>query len=253
MNSTIEPVKTYWASVSGGKDSLLMLQMVLNRPEQYPLNGVVHFELEIDYPFITAIIDDLERECLKRGLKFYRIKPRTSWEELYKQYGYPTRKARWCNSHYKLDSQRQFEQWQKDLNTVPYFYIGYCYDEEKRYSKRNKNEIYPLVDLKITENSILKWAQKQPKFNNYYKSNRRCGCMMCPLSSYIDFAYCFKYYPEFYQKQLARMKETESRLSEELGRKFSIISGHTEYDSEYLDYIVRTKWVKILEEKEAAF
>lgn len=253
MNNEIEPVKTYWASVSGGKDSLLMLQMILNRPEQYPLNGVVHFELEIDYPFIMAIIDDLERECQKRGLKMYRIKPRKSWEELYKNNGYPTRLARWCNSKYKMDAQRQFVKWQKDLNTIPYFYIGYCYDEEQRYSKGKSNEIYPLVDLKITENSILKWAQKQEKFKNYYKTNRRCGCMMCPLSSYISFAYCFKYYPNFYYKQLARMKETEQRLSKRYGCKFSVTSGEGKYDSEYLDYIVKTKWVKILEEKEAAF
>lgn len=36
---------TYWASVSGGKDSLFMLNYILHNLHRYPLHGVVHFEL----------------------------------------------------------------------------------------------------------------------------------------------------------------------------------------------------------------
>lgn len=43
---------SHWASVSGGKDSLYMLNLILHNLDKYPLDGVVHFELEIDYPFI---------------------------------------------------------------------------------------------------------------------------------------------------------------------------------------------------------
>jgi tRNA(Ile)-lysidine synthase TilS/MesJ len=52
MKNEIQLTPTYWASVSGGKDSLFMLNMILHNLDRYPLNGVVHFELEIDYPFI---------------------------------------------------------------------------------------------------------------------------------------------------------------------------------------------------------
>lgn len=48
---------SYRASVSGGKDSLLMLKLILENPDKYPLDGVVHFELEIDFPFIHNVID----------------------------------------------------------------------------------------------------------------------------------------------------------------------------------------------------
>ena len=51
-----------WASVSGGKDSLYMLMLILSRPDKYPLDGVVHFELEIDYP---KEYDFLITECKK--------------------------------------------------------------------------------------------------------------------------------------------------------------------------------------------
>lgn len=62
---------TYWASVSGGKDSLYMLKLILNDLDKYPLDGVVHFELEIDYPFIKTVIDYMEKECRRYGIPFF--------------------------------------------------------------------------------------------------------------------------------------------------------------------------------------
>lgn len=53
----------YWASVSGGKDSLYMLNYIMQNLDRYPLDGVVHFELEIDYPFINNVVDWMESAC----------------------------------------------------------------------------------------------------------------------------------------------------------------------------------------------
>ena len=65
MNN-IQLKPSYWASVSGGKDSLMMLQLILANPDKYPLDGVVHFELEIDYPFVKEVIDYMEYACKNR-------------------------------------------------------------------------------------------------------------------------------------------------------------------------------------------
>jgi len=83
LKSEIVLRPSYWASVSGGKDSLFMLKYVLSNLDRYPLDGVVHFELEIDYPFIHEVIDYMESECKKFGIKFVRIKPHKTWSELY--------------------------------------------------------------------------------------------------------------------------------------------------------------------------
>lgn len=80
---------SYWASVSGGKDSLYMLNLILHNLDEYPLDGVCHFELEIDYPFIHDVIDYMEDECKRFGIPFMRFKPRKTWEELYEKYGFP--------------------------------------------------------------------------------------------------------------------------------------------------------------------
>lgn len=253
MKSEIALLPSYWASVSGGKDSLYMLNLILHNLDRYPLNGVVHFELEIDYPFIKHVIDYMESECKRFGITFLRIKPRESWKELYNRYGFPTRIARWCNSKYKLDAHLQLKEWMSSLGFYTVSYIGYCVDEEKRFSKRtnlNQREVYPLVENGIKESDILKWARKQPIFNNYYKTNDRCGCMCCPMASKINWAYLYKYYPDNYKECISLMKDTEERQERKLGRPFSVTASNPKYNAEYLDKIVKTKWLKILNERE---
>lgn len=73
----------YWASVSGGKDSLYMLKLILSNPHEYPLDGVVYFDLETDFPFVKSVINYMESECKKYNITFLRIKPRRTWVELY--------------------------------------------------------------------------------------------------------------------------------------------------------------------------
>jgi len=244
---------SYWASVSGGKDSLYMLNYILHNLDRYPLDGVVHFELEIDYPFIHDVIDYMESECKRFGIPFVRFKPRKSWEELYNKYGFPTRVARWCNSSYKLDCAKQREEWLNSLGYYTVAYIGYCADEEKRFNKRasrQDRERYPLVENGITENEIWEWAKSEPIFNHYYETNKRCGCMYCPMSSYLNFAYLYKYYPAHFQHMIEKMRETERLREIALGRPFSVISSNPKYNADYLENIIKTKWLKKLEVKE---
>ena len=256
MSNDIALRPSYWASVSGGKDSLYMLNLILHNLDRYPLDGVVHFELEIDYPFIHDVMDYVENECKKYGVTVLRIKPRKTWEELfYKKkkngyiYGFPKRNARWCNNQYKLDAQRQLKEMLKSKSQYAVWYIGYCVDEAKRYEKRinaKQTERYPLVENNIVEADVLEWAKEQPLFNNYYLVNKRCGCMYCPMASKISHAYLYKYYPENFKYMIDKMKETERVRLEEYGRPISLYSQFPKYDAEYLENIVKNKWLKRL-------
>ena len=67
---------------------------------------------------------------------------------------------------------------------------------------------------------------------------------------YATFAYLLKYYPENFDFMITRMKETDKLREAELGKPFSVISSNPKYNADYLDYIIRTKWLKILNEKE---
>lgn len=230
----LELKPTYWASVSGGKDSLYMLNLILNNLDKYPLDGVIHFELEIDYPFIKNVIDYMESRCKMYGIPFVRIKPRNNWIDLYNRYGFPTRVSRWCNSDYKLDCLKQFKDFKKEQGYKLINYIGYCVDEFKRYENRKDlHERYPLVEENIEESIILEWAKNVTLFNDYYKHNLRCGCMYCPLQSMKNTLYLRKYYPDNYYYMMNLARETEKKRELELGRPFSVWQSNPKYDTVY--------------------
>ena len=253
MKNEIMLRPTYWANVSGGKDSLFMLYLILHNLDKYPLDGVMHFELEIDYPFIKNVIDYMQEECERFGIRFVRLKPPKTWNELYEKYGFPTRTARWCNNKYKIEAKKQLDKFMKSQGFYIVSYIGYCADEEKRFAKRvdlQKVERYPLVEENIKESTIWQWAKTQPIFNHFYETQKRCGCMYCPITSKLNYAYLFKYYPKQFDFMIEKMRETELIRSQELGRPFSVTSSNPKYNAEYIVDIVKNKWLHKLNEME---
>lgn len=198
----------YFLSLSGGKDSLYLFYYLLQN--NYQLDGVVFFKLDTDYPFIESVINYVKNICNKIFIPFYIIEPDKSWEELYNKRYYPNKVRRWCNGEYKLSCRRIFEKFNLEQGIKPVYYIGYCYNEIKRAEKhKTPYEIYPLVDNRIYENDILLWAKKQKIFNNYYLTNKRCGCMGCPLTNMLNWAYLLKYYPDKYFYYINKMLYSE--------------------------------------------
>ena len=232
--------KTYWASVSGGKDSLKMLHIILENPQKYPLNGIVHWKLEIDYDFVENVCEFYKQLSEKMGIPYYEIKPRTSYFDLIEKYDLPSRKAKWCNGYYKMDCNTQFVSWQKSLNKEPWFYIGFCADEEKRF-KKNKNEIYPLEIEGIKEDTILEWAKHEPIFNDFYKINRRQGCKYCPNISRIGLAYLHEKYPKDFEFLITKIREYEQKYKRPW-------TNDTQYIDNVLGHVYK-KWIPILNEK----
>lgn len=242
----------YVAFVSGGKDSLYMIRYVLQHPLTYPLDAVVHLELEIDYPFIKNVVNYMESECQKYGVKFYRFKPSRTWAELYEEKGFPSRIIRWCNDEYKLDAARAMETFLNSHGFYSVRYIGYCVDEVDRYGKRNnKKEVYPLVEAGIYEGYILQWAMNQPIFNEYYKLFRRCGCMYCPMAPYKETAYIALKYPDVYKDIMDKARSTELSVEERLGKPISVWQGNAKYNTEYRKRRVTDYWLpKVVRELE---
>ena len=240
MSNSVILRPSYWASVSGGIDSLFMLKLILQNRDKYALDGVVHYELEIDYPFIKNVVDYMETECKKYGIRFVRIKPDVSWFDLYEQNGYPSRKGRWCNSQYKLCAKRRLMKFLKNQGCFLVSYIGLCADEVKRFRYETTKDgfplnIYPLVDFNIDEDYILEWAKEQPIFNDYYKYNRRCGCMCCPLSSLDNLVYTKIYYPKEFNYFMFLAREHEKNMALRYGKdSFSVWQSKGKYNTDYI-------------------
>lgn len=49
---------------------------------------------------------------------------------------------------------------------------------------------------------------------------------------------------------ITKMRETEQLREKELGRPFSIISSNPKYNADYLENIIKTKWLKKLNDME---
>lgn len=225
----------YVASVSGGKDSLRMLGEIIKHPDMFPLDAIVHFELEIDYPFVKKVCDEYQKIADKLSIPFYRIRPNHTWEELYKKYDMPTRKCRWCNSKYKLDCARQLERWQKSLGNKVIYYIGFCADEVKRF--KDDENIYPLAILNISESEILEEAKRLEIFDGFYKLFNRQGCMFCPMLSRKELAYLKIKFPDIFRKYIQCICEWEEKYNQSY------------YGKQTLDSVlnkVNTKWVPLV-------
>lgn len=245
----IELRPIHCASISGGKDSLYMMLTVLNNLDKYPLDCVVHWDLEIDWDWSKQVVNDIEQRLKKIGVPMYRIKPSRTWQELYDKYNMPSRVARWCNSRYKLDCKRQFVRWAKSQNCRPIFYIGFCSDETKRFKYtvgdidwQTAKFVYPLAEEGIEESTVLEWAKHQPIFKNWYKHFKRQGCKLCPMLSKKELAYMKKNEPDTYEFYFKCVFEWEEHY------KHGYFSGEWAAD---VKKRVETKWTSILEMEEA--
>lgn len=237
----------HYASVSGGKDSLYMMKVILENPNKYPLDMVVHFELEIDWDFVKNVVNDIEKMCIARGIKFVRIKPRKTWMELYEKYDMPLRTTKWCNGMYKNDCKKQLNEWIAEQNCRPVAYIGLCADETKRFKYEigdwEKQDVcYPLAEEGINEVDILRWARGVPQFNNWYHVFQRQGCWLYPNLTYMEIAYLCKYYPENYAKYKEYVTEYENKYEKPF---FSCYSWGKDIFPR-----IETKWLRKLNETE---
>lgn len=208
----------HYACVSGGKDSLYMINLILNNLEKYPLDMVVHYDMELDWEWTKEVVNFMEERCKKAGLKFIRVKPEHDWNYYYKKKGFPNRQVRWCSNELKANCVSQINKWIKSQNCRPVAYIGFCADETKRFKYeigdwKTQKYCYPLAEEGIEEHTILEWARKTPIFHDWYKYFNRQGCMMCPMLSMKEKAYMYKHYPKKYEQFMNYIKESEERFN----------------------------------------
>lgn len=247
MSTDIKLRPIHYASVSGGKDSLYMLKIIIENPIKYPLDLVVHFELENDWQWSKKVVDKMEEMCNAINIRFIRIKPRKSWEELYLKYGYPSRMARWCNNLYKLDCKKQLNQWIKSQNCRPLAYIGFCADETKRFKYeigdwKLQDNCYPLAEEGITEKEILEQAKQHELLKQYYKYFERQGCKGCPMARMKEWAYLYLKEPECFEYYIEKMKDTDKWLQETKGKRYTM----SNLEINIFEERIKNKWVKKL-------
>lgn len=161
----------YTASISGGKDSICMGLLLIERG--YPVDDFIFFDMGVEYPETYDAIAKFERDI---GRKVARVTPPEGdfWfyacEREYigrkkvsgipqKGYGFPIYNCRWCtNKKQEAISSYQKLKGYTDKNTIQY--IGIAADEPKRI-RNFANKRYPLYEWGITEADALNYCRSR--------------------------------------------------------------------------------------------
>lgn len=203
----VERKKKYIASCSWGKDSVAMIETLIDNNE--PLDEIVVAHIEKTFPQEIEFGKKLIKRWEGMGYKCTVLKSEDTWDNWFfgevtrgkfkgKKRGFPlTVFACWWSREAKF---KVLDNYMKGHIR----YIGIAADEPRRY-KPEKEDLgyrYPLVDYQLTEADCRKLCQERGILNPLYKYFDRLGCYLCPKQKDDSLRNLCMYFPE----QFAELK-----------------------------------------------
>jgi len=209
----------YIASISYGKDSLAMLEVI--HQNNLPLDRIVHVEIwatksvPAEFPEMIAFKEKADRIIYEKyGIRVEHITAPKTYEDYFyykckgkksrnagKIYGFPLQKGNWCNSRLKVDVLGKVQKG----NIV---YIGIAVDEPKRFHNITETKISPLVEYGWTEKMCRDWCKKNDLLSPTYTTALRGGSWFCHNQSIGQLRVLRKKYPELWQLLLKWDKDS---------------------------------------------
>lgn len=169
------PFKNQWVlSFSGGKDSTALLHVILR--EKLPLDRVLAFCSDWEYPEHDAHLIEVERV---EGITIDRVKPRISWWDLRRRWGWVKARCRWCTGDKGATLDRETRGCGK--------YIGLAFDEANRQEKYHKAKVnqrvrFPLIEYGLDQRATMQMCKDLGyTFGGMYDNWKRPSCFCCPL------------------------------------------------------------------------
>lgn len=206
---------SYIASISYGKDSLKMLDVIKTRG--LPLDRIITFDvwatdtISADLPPVVEFkkkMDiyikekygiEVEHLCARYpdGSKityenyFYRVIE--SGKNKGRIYGFPFQRGAWCNSRLKMMARVGA------IKTGDVEYVGIAYDEKKRHKIIKETTVAPLVDFGIDEDLCGLHCKYEYILSPSYESSYRDGCWFCHNQRADQLRNLRKNHPEHWQ------------------------------------------------------
>ena len=205
----------YIASLSYGKDSLAMLEVI--KEHGMPLDRIVHVEImatdtiSADLPQMVEFKDKADCIILERyGIKVERIHAPRTYEECFytvngqksKIYGFPYRMGAWCNSRLKMSVLNKFNR--KNITQ----YIGIAVEEVARYHNLNERKVSPLVEHGVTGKQCYVWCRDNDLLSPIYQHSIRGGCWFCHNQRLSELKHLRKHHPEYWEIMLKWDKDS---------------------------------------------
>lgn len=229
------PDTAYIASLSGGKDSIAMGLMLLERGCR--VDEFLFCDTGFEFPECYAALDRFEELT---GRKITRLRYKHSLEYLLCDaprqasrtqktgsyidfrtvgYGWPTMHYRWCTGFLKKNLARAYVQ--KYKRHV--MYVGIAHDEPKRI-RPSRTVQYPLNEWKVTEAECLAYCKARGFYPSpcAYDVVARMSCFICPLQNNKSIFYLIEHRPELW----AEIKRLEAKC----GQNWKVLDEHgTDY------------------------
>jgi phosphoadenosine phosphosulfate reductase len=182
----------FHVAFSGGKDSCVLLDLC---KKALPKNSfvVVFGDTMMEFPDTYDLVDEVEAECKREGVDFFRAQSHMKPQESWVVFGPPSRSLRWCCSVHKSAPQTlKLREITGKQDYSGLAYVGSRADESfarsgyeyENYGKKQKGQ--------HAHNSILEWTSAEIwlyMYANsiivnkaYKKGNSRVGCLFCPMS-----------------------------------------------------------------------
>lgn len=212
------------ASISYGKDSLKMLDVIKTRG--LPLDRIITFDvwatdtILAEFPEVTEFKNkmdyyikgkyglEVEHLCAKdeNGIKvtyeswFYRVIEKGKNKG--RIYGFPFQIGPWCNSRLKINARIGAIQ-PGDVE-----YIGIAYDEKKRHKIISETKVDPLVDFEIDEDMCGLHCKYEGILSPNYDDGYRDGCWFCHNQGVDQLRLLRKKHPELWELLLKWDKDS---------------------------------------------
>ncbi len=210
----------YIASISYGKDSLAMLEVI--RRNKMPLDHIIHAEvmatptIHADLPPMVEFKAHADRVIKQMfGIEVEHIRAPKSYEEYFYRkrksgkaagqiYGFPMIRGAWCNDRLKTGPlekrQRQFGEYVA--------YIGIAANEANRRHRLSDKKRSPLVEHDVNEQRCWDWCKDNGLLSPIYTRATRGGCWFCHNQSIGQLRILRKNYPDYWQMLLAWDKDS---------------------------------------------
>ncbi|MCD4844915.1 MAG: phosphoadenosine phosphosulfate reductase family protein [Methanosarcinales archaeon] len=189
-----------YVSFSGGKDSLVVLDLARSALKHTPAAYFINTGLEFpDNP------EYVKRVCKDMDIELFEIKAGNAFLENIEKLGPPTKDCRWCcnvcklvpinhehdgKPHLNLDGKRRFESFTR--SRIP--------PKEENPLVPGQVNIYPIRNWRAIEVWLyIYW--KELEYNSLYdKGFERVGCWLCPAALIAEHCLVKQIYPELYSR-----------------------------------------------------
>lgn len=205
-------------NISGGKDSVAMLLMMIEKDEK--IDHVLFADTGVEFPEVYGVLSQVESLT---GKTITRLSAGKTFEEMFIEgRGWPSMRVRWCTGELKKNV---IQEWTKKQISPIQHCIGIACDEPKRI-RTHRLKRYPLVEWGVSENDALKYChQRGITWHGLYSRRSRVGCFCCPLQRIGEIKTLRKSHPDLYNRML-KMDKTDA------GQQWTFRKGKTLQDYE---------------------